>query len=278
MAIYDKRCFACGHRIGPLDPPARQVDVQGELQWRHAQQPCPEPATPTGAQGMEAIVAAAMGLRVQAPRRIPRVGVGHPHRAAPPATSRSHFEDEEAPIVRRLLSHLGVEAPLLTDPNAGKAADSGADVVWEAGGDRIAYQVTVHHGDEDPAARGGSAIRREESQRARAGQPYTTAATANPLQALVTRILAKVELSAKYDLTAFASVHLVVAAGIPTWGAQGATLLLEPFLDLAALQRFTAPALASSRYSSAYVFVMLSARGRPSVFAWDRAEGWRQVV
>ena len=274
MAIYDKRCFACGHRIGPLDPPAKQMDVDGEPRWRHAQQPCPQPATPTGAQGTEAIVAAAMDWRARSPAHAVRR-----HPLPPPAvTPRGRFEDEEAPIVRRLLSHLGVEAPLLTDPNAGKAADSGADVVWEIGRERIAYQVTVHHGDEDPAARGGSAIRREESQHARAGRPYTIAATANPLQALVTRILAKAELSAKYDFKAFTSVNLIVAAGIPTWGAQGSTFLFEPFLDLAVLQRLTAPALSGSGYSSAYVFVMLSARGRPSVFAWDRTEGWRQVV
>ena len=189
----------------------------------------------------------------------------------------SHF-DVEREIVRRFLSLLGLNAPELSDPNAGRSVDSGVDVMLKRDGERIGYQVTEYHGGEAPGARGGSALRREESQRARNPHTYAMYGVADPLQGLVARISEKVRQSAKYDFKEFDRVNLILATNVPTWGASASTFLLEAFLSLEALERITAPLLDSSRYGSAYIFVMQSASGGSAVFARDRDAGWRRLA
>ena len=184
----------------------------------------------------------------------------------------------ERDIVERFLSLLNITNPRLSDPNAGLKTDTGADVSWKVDEGQIGFQVIEFHSDNRLAPKqGGSQLRRAEKTKAASGRPYTMAVRLDPIPALVSAIVRKVNLAARLDRHRFYKVILVVAASLPH-DSPGATFLLDDEFEskLTHLNVATHELLASSAYDSAYIFNMLSLGGTPVVYEWERGNGWRR--
>ena len=182
----------------------------------------------------------------------------------------------ERDIVERFVRELGHGRYSLSDPNAGKKTDSGADVLLQLNGRRYGVQVTIYHSDEgSTSTQKGSALRRQESAYSHWPTAYAMYTKPNPWTGLAHRIQAKC--SKQYSRTAFDELVLLIAASVPQMGAVVSTFLWDQTVDIAEMNAFLSPILGKGPYSSAYLYNMMGI-GCRSVYEWTRESGvWRKI-
>jgi hypothetical protein len=182
----------------------------------------------------------------------------------------------ERDIVDRFLRELGHGNFSLSDPNAGRKTDTGADVLVTLSGVRYGIQVTRYHSDEGmhPGGR-GSNLRRQEAAYRGWNTAYAMCGNPIPWSGLVSRIHAKcIEAHPEHG---FDELVLLVASSVPEWSGLVSTLLLDIALDLDQMNSILSPILRRSPYSSVYLYNMMGVGG-PSVHEWTRESGiWRKI-
>jgi hypothetical protein len=204
----------------------------------------------------------------------PRVmGIVEPNPQEMPA---SEFKErKERDIVDRMLRLLGysgfsISNPNEKQPNTKQKPETGADVVAKLDGRVIAFQVTEYHFDVTAETKGSSS-RREESRKADLGLPAVTWVEPFSISAVIHRIREKA--TKGWSQKDFPDMRLLVAASIPQHGGTASTFVLPPRIDVDDLNVQVAPILEQTKYSAAYLYVMIS----ESVYKWTRESGWKKL-
>jgi hypothetical protein len=181
------------------------------------------------------------------------------------------FEKEKGRVML-LMQRLDLAPDEYRDPSAGGAGETGADVVAVFGNRRIGIQVTdLDTGDEPGSAR------KEESglfraAEARNGGTYGTWAQNDPsrVMAAIVRSLTR---KSRMSCAGFNEFWLLMCAGVPELGAIGATFVITPWLTTDALDAETLQILAASKYSRAFIHIVLGVEEK-AVYQWQCGAGW----
>jgi hypothetical protein len=72
----------------------------------------------------------------------------------------------------------------------------------------------------------------------------------------------------------FPDMRLLIAASPPQIGGTASTSLFEPRLDVNELNAQLSPILEQSKYSAAYLYIMMPG----SVYQWKRETRWRKLL
>ena len=188
---------------------------------------------------------------------------------APTKRAFSKFE-VESDIVDRMLMLLGHKDFFLCNPNDGQKVECGADVLTKLD-HLIGFQVTQYHFDLGmDAGTKRSRARVEESQRRRAGLPVAIFGTQFSMPALIHLLQEKSKKG--WSQKDFPDMRLVIAASVPQEGGMASTFLLETPLDQ--MNAELSPILARSKYSAAYLYVILQG----VVYEWVKETGWKKVA
>lgn len=179
------------------------------------------------------------------------------------------FEKEKGRVVL-LMERLGQAPDEYRDPNAG-AGESGSDVVVVFANRRIGIQVTdLDTGDLPGAAR------REETGHARdaaaRNSTYLIWGQNDPAK-MVNSVLRSVTRKALMSFAGFDEFWLLMCGGVPEWGAIGATSIMTPWLATDALNDATSATLAKSKYTRAFIHVVLGVEEQ-ALYEWQRGTIW----
>jgi hypothetical protein len=166
---------------------------------------------------------------------------------------------------------MGLVAEALLEPNNGGKHESGADVVAIIQGRTVGIQVT----DIDTGSRPGQA-RAAETRLAKAaiadGTTYWTWGQ-NDGETIIARIGQAVARKARISVAGFDEFWLLMCAGVPAFGAVGATMIMTPWLEPDALNARTTNDLARSKYTRAFIDVILGVEEK-SLYEWRLDTGW----
>jgi hypothetical protein len=180
------------------------------------------------------------------------------------------FEKEKGRVVL-LMERLGMVPEEYRDPNLGAAGETGADVIAVFGNQRIGVQVTDLDTGEMPGA-----ARREESGLARdpaaRDSTYGTWAQNDPAR-IMAAIMCSLERKARMSSAGFDEFWLLTCAGVPEFGAVGATFVMTPWLGTDALDAATLQSLAASKYTRAFIHVVLGVEEK-ALYQWHRGTVW----
>lgn len=183
-------------------------------------------------------------------------------------TAMTEKQIVECELLRRLFTALHLE---------GFALESGdrPDVTAVGNGCRIGIEVTEFHSDEGQSSRGGSIQRKTEKQinRNASGRPYAMWGVVDPMPALITRIMDKVEKAKHYQIKNFDELWLLIGAAIPQPGAMVSTYILSPALDLEKLNDCTHNLLRDSPFAKGYLHVLMG----NGLYQWLRSEKWHVI-
>jgi hypothetical protein len=179
------------------------------------------------------------------------------------------FEKERG-RVELLMRRLGRTPDEYRDPNAG-AGESGADVVVVFGNRRIGIQVTDLDMGNTPGAarRAETGLARNAADR---GSTYLTWGQNDPAK-MVDAVGRSVTRKARMPFAGFDEFWLLMCAGVPEFGAIGATAVMTPWLSLAALDAATLPPLERSKYTRAFIHAVLGVEEQ-ALYEWQRAGNW----
>ena len=179
------------------------------------------------------------------------------------------FEVEKSKVegLMRLLSYSNF---ITIDPNL--KGETGVDVVVEYDGGHLAFQVSDFHSDEGTdLARKGSALRRQESKKAKDGLPAAMYVNSDPIPGLVRRIEDKAK--KRWSKRDFPETNLLIAASIPERSGAASTLIWDPKLDLKKLNANLSPTLGRCDYCAVYLYNMMQSR----IYKWTRQTEWESV-
>jgi hypothetical protein len=178
---------------------------------------------------------------------------------------------KERDRVTLLMERLGVIPDEYLDPNTTRAGETGADVIAIIDGRRIDIQVTdLDTGEASGTARAGETKLARDA--AKGGSTYGTWAQNDPGK-LVAAIARSLTRKARMSFAGSQEVWLLVCAGVPEWGAIGATSVMTPWLTTDTLDAATLQSLAASKYSRAFIHVILGVEEK-ALYRWDRGAGW----
>jgi hypothetical protein len=181
------------------------------------------------------------------------------------------FEKEKGRVML-FMQRLDLAPDEYRDPSADRAGETGADVVAVFGNRRIGIQVS----DLDTGGVPGSA-RREESglfraAEARGGATYGTWAQNDPSRVMAA-IVRSITRKSRMSCAGFDEFWLLMCAGVPELGAIGATFVMTPWLTTEALDAETLQILVASKYSRAFIHVVLGVEEK-AIYQWYRGTGW----
>jgi hypothetical protein len=180
------------------------------------------------------------------------------------------FEKEKGRVML-LMQRLGLTPAEYRDPSARGAGETGADVVVDIAGRRIGIQVT----DLDTGEVAGTA-RSAETKRAleavARGSTYNTWAQNDPGK-IMDAIVRSLTRKARMSFAGFDEFWLLICAGVPEWGAIGATSVMTPWLTTDALDAATLQILAASKYSRAFIHAVLGVEEK-ALYQWHRGASW----
>ncbi len=71
----------------------------------------------------------------------------------------------------------------------------------------------------------------------------------------------------------FDEFWLLMCAGVPEWGAIGATSIMTPWLSTDALDAATLQSLAASKYTRAFIHAVFGVEEK-ALYQWHRSAGW----
>jgi hypothetical protein len=179
--------------------------------------------------------------------------------------------EKERGRVALLMERLGIAPGEYLDPNTKRAGETGADVIAIIDGRRIGIQVT----DLDTGEVAGPG-RATETKLARAaaarGSTYGTWAQNDP-STVMAAILRSLTRKARLSFDGFDEFWLLMCAGVPEFGAIGATFVMTPWLTADALDEATLQTLAASKYSRAFMHAVLGVEEK-ALYQWHRGAGW----
>ena len=180
------------------------------------------------------------------------------------------FEKERGRVVL-LMERLGIVPDEYLDPNTTRAGETGADVITIIGGRRIGIQVT----DIDTGEAAGTARAAEVELARNAAKRESTYGTwaqnnSGKLMAAIVRSLTR---KARMSLAGFDEFWLLMCAGVPEFGAIGATLVMTPWSTTEALDAATLKSLTASKYTRAFIQAVLGVEEN-ALYAWHRGARW----
>jgi hypothetical protein len=180
------------------------------------------------------------------------------------------FDKEKGRVVL-LMQRLGMSPDEYRDPNTTRGGETGADVIALVDGHRIGIQVTdLDTGETAGTARAAEAkLARDAAAR---GSTYGTWAQndAGKLMAAIVRSLTR---KARMSFAGFDEFWLLMCAGVPEWGAIGATTVMTPWLTTDSLDAATLQILAGSKYTRAFVHAVLGVEEK-ALYQWHQGAGW----
>lgn len=177
-------------------------------------------------------------------------------------------EERSVGQVRRLLAALGCAATRIEPRRPPRP-----DVLAEIGGKNVGIETTDYHGGE--SEKGGSELRKRETQDANANRVNTYSVVLDPIPGLVKSIGRKTQKS--YDLSGADDLWLAIFAAVAQPGAVASTFLFPQALDLEKLEAATSSVLQKSRFSRCYLFCELVANNGPVIYCWKKESRWHKV-
>jgi hypothetical protein len=180
------------------------------------------------------------------------------------------FEKEKG-RVELLMERLGLAPDEYVDPNTTRAGETGADVIAIIARRRIGIQVTdLDTGEAAGKARAAEAkLARDATAR---GSTYGTW-TQNDASKLMAAIARSLMRKSRMSFAGFDEFWLLMCAGVPEWGAIGATFVVTPWLTADALDAVTLESLAASKYTRAFIHAALGVEDH-ALYQWHRGAGW----
>ena len=186
-----------------------------------------------------------------------------------PSLEKMPIDERKAELERDIVDRLLRSLCQFSLSNPSAEAESGADVLAKFPGCEIGFQVTQYRSD---AGRKGSSSRREEHEKAAAGLPAAMFIGPTPLPALAHIIEDKSKKG--WSQKEFPDMRLLIVASLPQTGGTASTFLFEPRLDVNEMNAQLAPILEQTRYSAAYLHIMMPG----SVYQWKRETRWRKLL
>lgn len=177
------------------------------------------------------------------------------------------FEKEKGRVVL-LMRRLGPTPDGYRVPNTTAASETGADVIALIDGRRIGIQVTdLDTGEAAGAARAAEArLSRDAVKR---DTTYGTWAQNDP-DKIMDAIVRSVARKALMSFAGFDEFWLLICAGVPELGGIGATSIMTPWLIIDALDAAISRSLAASKYTRAFIHVILGPE-QNALYQWGRA-------
>jgi hypothetical protein len=169
------------------------------------------------------------------------------------------------------MERLGIVPDAYFDPNTTRAGETGADVIAIIDRRRIGIQVT----DIDTGEVPGKARREETglaSDATARGSTYGTWAQNDPGKILGS-IVRSLTRKARMSFAGFDEFWLLMCAGVPEWGAIGATSIMTLWVTTDALDAATLERLGASKYTRAFIHALLRGRGK-ALYKWHGGAGW----
>jgi len=114
-----------------------------------------------------------------------------------------------------------------------------------------------------------SALRRQESKKAKDGLPAAMFVNSDPIPGLVRRIEDKAK--KRWSKRDFPETNLLIAASIPERSGAASTLIWDPKLDLKKLNANLSPTLGRCDYCAVYLYNMMQSR----IYKWTRQTEWK---
>jgi hypothetical protein len=172
-----------------------------------------------------------------------------------------------------LMRRLGLAPAEYQDPQTGRHArdETGADVVALIEGRRVGIQVTdLDTGDLPGGVRAAEAkLSRDAESR---GSTYGTWAQNRP-DRMIAAVARSISRKSRMSFAGFDDFWLLVCCGVPQFGAIASTSVLTPWLDVARLDAATAQSLSTSKYTRAFIHVVLGLEEQ-ALYQWRRGCSW----
>jgi hypothetical protein len=182
------------------------------------------------------------------------------------------FESEKGRVAL-LMQRLGLTPTEYQDPQAGGHArdETGADVIAVINGRRKGIQVT----DVDTGNSPGEARAAETKLARDAERQHTTYGTwgQNDPGKVIKAIAHSIQRKSRMSFAGFDDFWLLVCCGVPQFGAIASTLVMTPWIDVAALDAATLQDLSASKYTEAYIYAVLGVEER-ALYKWQRGGKW----
>src|SRR5258708_29523581 len=90
---------------------------------------------------------------------------------------------------------------------------------------------------------------------------------------MIATVARSIKRKSRMSFAGFGDFWLLICCGVPEFGAIASTLVLTPWLDTGALDASTAQYLSSSKYSQAFIHVVLGLEEQ-ALYQWRRGGSW----
>jgi hypothetical protein len=177
------------------------------------------------------------------------------------------FELERGRVVL-LMRRLGLTPNEYQNPQVHGRDETGADVVAVFDDRSVGIQVTdLDTGGSPGAARALEARIARQAE----GGVYATWAQ-NQADRLIGAISGSISRKSRMSFVGFDEFWLLACGGVPQSGAAASTFVMTPWLDTASLNAATAQILSTSRYTRAFIHVILGLEEQ-ALYEWQRGVG-----